>query len=133
MIDRDKIILVGSFLIAFFTYSFWSDVKVWTSPTGDPKDGISIFYWGIGLAFMGYTYIAYSLCKRLSRYEKRLTKLVPIAYIIFLSTVNNIVDELLFDPTKREINEYIGFILIIVVTYWKPIVEFLKKHVKWIR
>lgn len=133
MIDKDKITLIATFAVAFFTYTFWHDVKVWTSPTGNPKDGISIFYWGIGLAFVGYTYVAYRFCKRLSKYEKRLGSLVPIAHIIFLSTVNNMVDELIFDPTKRQLNEYIGFVLIIVITYWKPIVEFLKQYLKWLR
>jgi hypothetical protein len=40
-----------------------------------------------------------------------------MAFIVWLTTVSSLLDELFFDPTKFDINEYIGFALTIIVTY----------------
>lgn len=110
MVDKEKIILKITFVIAFFVYSFWEYIK--------ENFGFRLFYPGIALCFVGYTYVIYSLFKRLSKFEKKLNKIISVSYIIFLSTINNFIDELFFDPTKIELNEYIGFIIIILITFY---------------
>jgi len=108
MIDKPIIILILTFLIALFTYSCWELIK--------EKTGIRIFYPGIGLSFVGYTFVIKLLFKRLAKYEKKFKCFIPLTTIIHLSTVNNIVDELFFDPTMLQFNEYLGFLLIIIIT-----------------
>tara|TARA_R110000787_G_scaffold28999_2_gene78955 strand:- start:570 stop:905 length:336 start_codon:yes stop_codon:yes gene_type:complete len=104
MIDKKFNILIISFIVAFISYSFWRDLK-------DAFD-IQIFYKGLSLSFVGYTYVIYLFAKD---YKKRY--FVFWSKIVFLTAVNSLVDELLFDPTKLQINEYIGFILTIIITY----------------
>lgn len=105
-----KITLITTFIVAFLTYSFWSIIK--------EKTGIRIFYSGIALSFVGYTYTIHLLFKALSQYQKRLRHALAISYVVYLTTINNLIDEILFDPKTTEINEYVGFILILILTYF---------------
>ena len=105
-----KITLIATFIIAFITYSFWEIVK--------EKTGVSIFYGGISLCFVGYTYTIYLLFQRLADNNKKLTNAISIAYVVYLAAFNSLIDELLFDPTKLQLNEYIGFVIIIILTYY---------------
>lgn len=108
MIGKIKYLLIATFAIAFITYSFWSVIK--------EQYGVRVFYPGIALSFVGYTYIIHLLIK-LINFEKRQKRiLLIISSIIFLITVNNLIDELFFNPTVTSFNEYIGFILIIGFT-----------------
>lgn len=106
-----KLILILSFAVAFCTYSFWQPLK--------ECFGVKIFYPGISLSFVGYTYVIKILIEKISISDKSAKPYHKIANIIFLSASNNMIDEIFFDPTKMEINEYIGFIIIIILTYFK--------------
>jgi uncharacterized membrane protein YjjP (DUF1212 family) len=57
-------------------------------------------------AFMCYTFVIYSLTKG---------PWSVVSLVIFLSTVNSFVDELMFDPKVICMNEYIGFLVTIFI------------------
>ena len=105
-----KTTLILSFICAFFTYSFWECIK--------NTFGISIFYVGTSLSFVGYTYVIYRLIKIIEiRKNKRF--LLISANIIHLTSINNLLDEMFFDPTIININEYIGYFLITILIIYK--------------
>lgn len=120
MIDRPKIILILTFLISFFTYSFWEVIK--------EKTGVRIFYPGVALSFVGYTFVIKLLVVRLAKYQPTFKSVAKIAMVIFLCSINNFIDELAFDPTKLQLNEYIGFLIIIIITYWNG--DYFKRRKK---
>ena len=110
MTDKIKYLLIATFTIAFITYSFWSVIK--------DQYGVRVFYPGIALSFIGYTYIIHLLIKLID-FEKQQKKfLLIISNIIFLTTVNNLLDEILFNPTVISLNEYMGFVVIIGITIY---------------
>jgi hypothetical protein len=91
----DKAILIISFMVSVFTYTFWSPIKEWT--------GVPIFYVGTALSVVGYTFVLWR------KYRNIVTE------IILAGTTNALLDELFFDPTAFQINEYIMFCFIIVI------------------
>jgi hypothetical protein len=110
MTDKIKYLLLATFVVAFVTYSFWGVLK--------EQFGIRVFYPGIALSFVGYTYVIHQLIKLMQCEKKKKRNLLIISNIIFLTTVNNLLDELFFNPTVISINEYMGFFVIIVVTIY---------------
>lgn len=111
MTDKQiKYLLLATFIVAFTTYSLWSPIKEFF--------GIRIFYPGIALSFVGYTYIIHQLIKRLTIEKGYRKHILIFSNVIFLTTVNNLLDEIFFNPTVISINEYMGFIVIIVVTIY---------------
>ena len=111
MIGKSKILLISTFLLAVFTYSFWGLIKELT--------GISIFYYGTCLAFVGYTLVIKLLIIELSKHTQGLKKFIIISSVINMVCVNSLVDEVLFDPQKIEVNEYIGFFICIVLAIYE--------------
>ena len=113
--NNPRLILVITFLIAVITYSLWSYIKAWT--------GISIFYSGIALSFVGYTYVIKLLIIELSRQNTKYKMYVIFSNIINLATINNLIDEMFFDPKKLQVNEYLAFIILILISYGRPIIK----------
>ena len=109
--NNPKIILIITFIIAIITYSFWEEIK--------EKYNFQIFYIGISLAFVGYTYVIWLLTNELKRFDKRCFNFSLFAFVVYNTALNSFVDELFFDPTKLEINEYVGFLVIICTAYYK--------------
>lgn len=97
----DKIILSISFLLAVASSTFWMPIK--------EQFGFSIYYIGTALAVFGYSIVLWR------KYKNVWTEL------ILAGTTNVLVDELFFDPTKFEINEYILFTLCILWTLRKKL------------
>ena len=85
-------ILVETVLV----YSIW--------PLFDEPIASKIFY--IGIAFTQFL---------MALYIKQISKPQFITFFIFCVTLNNLLDELLFDPQKIGYNEYIATAIIIVV------------------
>lgn len=109
-IGKIKTLLISTFIIAVFTYSFWGYVKELTN--------FSIFYYGTCLSFVGYTLVIKLLLIELYKYNKKLSKTIVFASFVNMVCVNSLVDEVLYDPTKLGINEYIGVVVcFIVATY----------------
>lgn len=94
----DKIVLVLSLLVSIVSYSFWGLIK--------EEYGISIFYLGNALSVFGFTLV---LCKRFNNW---------VTELVLAATTNNLVDEVFFDPTTIEINEYILFGVSVAII-WK--------------
>ena len=86
------------------SYSFWEDVKA--------VYGIQIFYKGISLSFVGYSYVIYLFAKDYKR-----SYFVFWSRIIYLTTLNSLIDEFVFDPTTLSLNDYIGFIITLIIAY----------------
>ena len=83
------------FLCAFAAYSLHQ--VLWESA----------FYHLISFAFLFYTLNLYILSKGSDSL---------VAFVIFSTVLNSTVDEMFFDPTTVDINEYIGFLMIIAIT-----------------
>lgn len=101
--NKIKFGIISSFLISILTYNLWGYIKL--------EYNISIFYTGIALSFLLYSYTISETLKYLHKKEE-----ISIRYVIFseiglTACISNLIDELFFDPTKIEINEYITFLL----------------------
>ena len=116
MTDRIlKIIIPTTFVLSVLTYTFWGVVK--------EKTGIRIFYPLNALIMVSYSYVVYYLIKQ--KYNEKGSFLILLTRIIYLTTINNLVDEIFFDPTRISINEYVGFAFLVIFTCY----NYLKK--KW--
>ncbi len=110
MTDRSKIVLKVTFVLAILSYSFWSYIKELT--------GIRIFYPTMALCFSGYTYVIYEFVRIAYKTNKKLRSLLLWAEIILASTLSSLLDEIFFNPTVIELNEYIGFLIIIIIAIY---------------
>jgi hypothetical protein len=104
---RGEIVLKVTFVCAILSYSFWSRIK----QTFD----LSIFYPSVALCFLGYTFVIYEFVRIAYKTNKKLSSLLAWSEVILATTISNVLDEMFFDPTKLELNEYIGFVLIILI------------------
>jgi hypothetical protein len=97
MIDQQKndIILKIAICIAIISYTFWSFFD---------NLPFELFYLGNALFIF-----------LLALYIKQATKKSFLTFFLFCVTLNNLLDELLFDPQKIGYNEYIATAIIIVV------------------
>ena len=93
--DKTKILYLA-IIVSFITFNFWKPILEYFD--------FEIFYIGIALT-----------CFLLSLYIKQTTKKSFITFFLFCVTLNNLLDELLFDPQKIGYNEYIATAIIIVV------------------
>lgn len=107
MTDRIKIVLKVTFICAILSYSFWSHIK----ETFD----LSIFYPTVALCFLGYTFVIYEFVRIAYKTDKKLSNFLAWAEVVLATTFSNVIDELFFDPTKLELNEYISFVIIILI------------------
>jgi hypothetical protein len=80
-----KLILYIGLIIGIATYLFWEDLK---------NLGFKVFY-------IGNAIFIFSLCLYLFLTDTKSF----IKYILFCLSLNNLCDELFFDPTKMGINE----------------------------
>ena len=90
-----KITLLLGFISAFSAYTFYD--LLWANA----------FYHLSALAFCFYTFTIYLLSSG---------KWSLLAFVVFLTCLNAFIDELFFEPEKIEVNEYIAFALIIVIS-----------------
>jgi len=100
----DKAIFGLSLLIIIFSYSFWKVIK--------ENYGIQIFYLGTATAFIGFI-LAYHI--RISRDREKYKVITTIALLL---AINNLADELFFDPKTTGINEYLTALLIVLSTLY---------------
>lgn len=91
----DKTVLIISFLISIVTYTFWWPIKEYY--------GVPIFYVGTALSFVGYTFVLWRKWKNVW------------TEIVLAATTNSLIDELFFNPTELEINEYLLFLLVVIL------------------
>lgn len=126
-IFRTRFWLVIGFVSALAAYSFYP--LLWEHA----------FYPLISFSFFAYTRVIYLL----SKYPEIITRVfigswsVPVL-VIHLATVNALYDEILGDPTKIELNEYLSVILMVLIVIYKrykeKIISYHKKlKSKWIR
>ena len=95
----DKILKLAVF-VGVFTYSTWEIIyKLYKIP---------IYYIGNALTIF-----------LLALYIKQVSKPSFLTFFLFCITLNNLLDELLFDNTKFGINEIIATILLILVYYFR--------------
>jgi hypothetical protein len=96
---KETNILRLAIVVAIVTYSFWDLIS---------NLGYDIYYIGNALsAFL------------LALYIKQVSKPSFLTFFLFCITLNNLLDELLFDNTKFGINEIIATILLILVYYFR--------------
>ena len=96
----DKILLWLGLIVSIITYSLWPQIK--------EQFGIGIFYTGNALFIL-------LICSYL--FSKNRSSLV--CFLLFFVAINNLIDELFFDPTKPQFNEIILLILMPFIWYLK--------------
>lgn len=74
------------------------------------------FYHMTSIAFVAYTRVIYL---------QTTGSWSLAAFVVWLTTVNSLLDEFLFDPKELDYNEYIAFLIIIIIT--------VKQRDKWTR
>jgi len=89
-----KIILYTGLIIGIGTYLFWNDLR---------DLGFKVFYPGNAL-------FIFSLCLYLFLTETKSF----IKYVLFCLSLNNLLDELFFDPTKMGISEVFIFLTVLI-------------------
>lgn len=102
---ESKIWLTLGFLASFFAYSLFSN-EYWSW----------LWFDLTAFSFISYTRVIYLQ----SHGDWSL-----MAFIVWLTTINSFIDEILFDPTKIGLNEYIGFVTIVLIS--------IKFKAKWIK
>ncbi len=95
MKNWSKIWFLSGFLSAFLAY------------TAHPYLWDSSFYHLTAFAFVGYTRALYLQVKG----DWSLA-----VFVVWLTCVNSLLDELFFNPSELEANEYIGFFMIMFIT-----------------
>jgi hypothetical protein len=95
-IEKSNVILKLAVFTAILVYTFWG---FFNEPIAS-----KIFYIGNALFIF-----------LLALYIKQATKKSFLTFFLFCVTLNNLLDELLFDPQKIGYNEYIATAIIIVV------------------
>lgn len=99
MKDKDFALFIVGVVTWVITYNIWVLV------------GESTYY--IGTAFM------IAVCSYLiNNVTKVGWQKIVSRFFLFIS-VNNLIDELLFDPTAFELNEYLTCIIYFIYTLWK--------------
>ena len=99
----DKIVFALALITILFVYSFWRLIK--------DNYGVQIFYIGTALAFIGFI-LSYHI-----RIKKEKYKIVTT--IALLLAINNLADELFFNPGITGINEYLTALIITLTTLYK--------------
>ena len=94
--DVNTTILIVAIIESILTYTIW--------PLFDDPLGTKIYFIGNALFIF-----------LLALYIKQATKKSFLTFFLFCVTLNNLLDELLFDPQKIGYNEYIATAIIIVV------------------
>lgn len=95
MKKSSNILLLFAFLSGLVAYNLW------------PFLGSKVFYVFIAVQIFLFSVITFL--------ESRKTWKL-IAQVIMLACLNSLIDELFFDPSQIDTNEYIGFGLIILTT-----------------
>jgi hypothetical protein len=93
MIDRNKLLWVAT-IISIATYQLWTYL---------PKGS---FYIGNALTYFLLALVIYNQ-----------NKTIFISFLLLCLTINNLLDELFFDPTKNGLNEIVFSVLIPVIYY----------------
>jgi hypothetical protein len=97
--QKNNIILKIGIIVSIISYNLWPFINEY---------GITIFYKGNALFIF-----------LLALYIRQTNKKNFTTFFLFCVTLNNLLDELLFDPQKIGINEYIATVLIAILWYLK--------------
>lgn len=97
MKNESKIIFLVTSIGFLLSNLLWTHIKELT--------GVGIYYQAQAFAFLGYTFIIYNESKGVFK---------SICKAIVLTCLGTVVDELFFDPTKFELNEFLAFGIIVV-------------------
>lgn len=100
-----KIVFVLSTIILIMTYQFWSFIK--------EHYHVKIYYIGVAISLFGYVLTITMLAIK-NNYSK---KFVILSEYVLILAMNNLLDELFFDPTKFQLNEYISVGIITLITF----------------
>ncbi len=96
---KETNILRLAIVVGIVTYSFWDLIS---------NLGYDIYYIGNALFIF-----------LLALYIKQVSKPSFLTFFLFCITLNNLLDELLFDNTKLGVNEIIASILLVLVYYFR--------------
>ena len=110
MNNRAELVLKITFVMSVINYSLWSYIEEWI--------GIKVFYYGNAASYVGYLYVIYEYTRILYKQNNKFSELITWSEIALASAVSNLADELFFDPTELSINEYVGFLLIIIMAVY---------------
>ena len=108
--NRGILILKITFVLSVLNFSFWGWIKDYT--------GLQTYYVGNAISYTGYTFVLWEYAKAMYRKRKEFSSLLTWSEVILAASVNNLLDELFFEPTKLSWNEYAGFCIIILIALY---------------
>lgn len=108
--NRGILVLKITFVVSVLNFSFWSWIKDYT--------GLQTYYVGNAISYTGYTYVLYEYARAMYRKRKEFSSLLTWSEVILAASINNLLDELFFDPQKLSWNEYLAFIIIIAIAVY---------------
>jgi lipoprotein signal peptidase len=95
---QNKFLKIASFIFILFAYTF------------HPLLWDYAFYHLTALTFVLLTRLVWRLTKD-SRYKL-------VALVMHITAINNLIDELFFDPTIIDYNEYLTLLITVIVVYY---------------
>lgn len=108
--NRAALLFKATFVMSLFNFSFWKYIKEVT--------GVGVWYYGNAAAYVGYVYVIYEFVRIGYKSNKKLGNLLTWSEIALGASISSFMDELFFDPTKLDVNEYIGFLIIIMIALY---------------
>lgn len=113
-IVRNRALLILAFIIAFLAYSFWDDfgevLKRYVSPEVAEEASSFFFFFNIEFAFTLYTYLIFLYAK-----EEGNIWNIEVSRFVNLAALGAIIDRVFFDPYTTSINDYIIYLINIIV------------------
>lgn len=97
-----------------FYFMMQDKVNLSNEPIPDGIVDYSTFYKLIAISFICYLFTIFLLVKEFIKN----TWWILFIFIVLQIACNSLLDELFFDPTKIELNEYIGTIVLIGLTFY---------------
>lgn len=98
MDKRNNIILWIAIIVSVIAFMFWDIIK--------EKTGIPIYYFGNSLAFLLLSFFIWLNNKK-----------YVASFVLLCLSLNNFLDETIFDNTKFGLNEAFFALILIIITY----------------
>lgn len=113
-IVRNRALLILSFTAAFLAYSLWDNLGEFLKQYIDPKlaeeASSFFFFFNMEFAFTLYTYLIFLYAK-----EEGNIWNIEVARFVNLAALGAVVDRVFFDPYTTSINDYIIYLINIIV------------------
>lgn len=104
---KNKVLLWSAIIVCVIAFQFWDSLKESVGVFLSNNYGYSINFYHTGMALF-YCLLAVFIFKNFKKYFA--------SFVLLCLTINNLMDELIFNPEKIQLNEY--SIILFLAIYW---------------